>query len=410
MKRIALLLLLALPLSARLRTVRTGPVQDPALWLAQHAITIDAFQPTDARVIVLGDVTHGTHETYAAKRALAPLLVANGFRIFAFEAPYSEMKALDDYVARGIGDPAEILNSPFYWFWDTDEILELVQWMRAQNVAGLTPPIRIAGLDPTSPTTTTANVVSFLRRVDPATADIAEANYACMLGPRYTGSETCKMLVNDVRAFIEANAAPYEALSSPSDVADATYAARVAEQEERIRVLGMNARDPYLAENILSLLSRGEKIVVFGHNEHFGHTPYVLRDTPQLQSAGGIVASTIGDDYFVIGTLVLEGTFNAVEYGAGGGVIRVENFDPPSADDFARLFDAAGLKTTSLVPLNEALPDALAGLHEMRFAASSVKSASDTCIEAQMDLGTKFDAVIYIPRSTPTIVRHFPTF
>lgn len=374
MKRVLLLLLAcALPLAARTRAVRSTP---------------DVLALTHVQILALGDVTHGTHETYAFKRALAPRLVAEGFRTFAFEAPYAMMKRLDEYVVHGTGDPAAALEVARYWFWDTDEILELIEWMRAQNAHGLTPPIRIAGLDPTSPQTTTAEVLAYLRRVEPAYVEEAEANYACMLGPRYQGSEACRQLVAQVRAHIEANHPEEEILR----------AARIVEQEERVLVGGLDTRDPYLAENALAL---DGKVVLFGHNEHFGRMPYRLRETPLLKSAGAFLADALGDRYFVIGSVVLGGTFNAIEYGAGGGVIRVETIDPPTSDrDVALLLG----DVRELVPFRVSLE----GTQRMRFGASSVKSKTETMIETDVELAKKFDAVMFIRESTPTRVRHFP--
>ena len=67
MKRAALLAvcLLALPLAARVRAVRSAS-DTRGEWLRANAIAVDAFDPGDASVVALGDVTHATHEVYAA--------------------------------------------------------------------------------------------------------------------------------------------------------------------------------------------------------------------------------------------------------------------------------------------------------------------------------------------------------
>ncbi|HYR27218.1 MAG TPA: erythromycin esterase family protein, partial [Thermoanaerobaculia bacterium] len=156
MRRALALVLLAavsLPLAARVRAVRSAAEVTPESWLRQRAVDDAGFVhlARNASVVALGDATHGTHEIYAAKQRLVPLLVDEGFRTIAFEAPYAEWAKLDEYVVHGTGDPAAALNFRLYWFWDTDEILHLIEWARAQNAAGLTPPIRIAGVDSTEP-------------------------------------------------------------------------------------------------------------------------------------------------------------------------------------------------------------------------------------------------------------------
>jgi erythromycin esterase len=411
MKRAAsalLLMLLALPTTAaRMRAVRSTTLETPASWLRSRAVPIARFDPGDAQVVALGDVTHATHEVYAAKQQLVPQLVARGFRTLAFEAPYAEYKALDAYVLHGTGDPAAALNLPLYWFWDTNEILDLVQWARAQNAAGLTPPIRIEGVDPTSPRAAADDVIATLRRIDPAAATEAETSYHCIRSG-YRGTNRCRAAVASVRTSIEAKRDAYAPLV---DVEELIHAARVVEQGERVLAEGYNVRDEPMAENILRRAARGEKVIVIGHNEHWGRTPYVLDDPNLLiRSAGSVLGSALGDRYFVLGSLALHGTFLAVEYTPGirSRTIRTQVMPAPSMEDFALLLSASGLET-AIFPLRGALPAWLAGTRRMRFAGSTASPAR-TMLDVPADLGAKFDAVLYVRRSTPTQLRHWPTF
>ena len=414
MKRAAsalLLLLLALPLAARMRAVRSSTVETPASWLRARAVAVADFDPGDAAVVALGDVTHATHEVYAAKQQIVPRLVARGFRTIAFEAPYSEYKALDEYVLHGTGDPAAVLNLPLYWFWDTNEILNLVQWARAQNAAGLTPPIRIEGVDPTSPRTTAAEVVAYLRRVDPAAANEAESTYRCFRAP-YGGATWCRSAVAAVRTSMEAKREAYTLASSAAEFEEMLHAARVVEQGERVLAEGYNVRDEPMAENILRRVSRGEKVIVIGHNEHWGRTPYVL-DDPNLfiRSAGSVLGEALGARYFALGSLLLDGTFLAVEYTPGirSGEIKTQVMTRPSPDDFALLFAQSGL-AAAIFPLRGTLPSWLAGTRRLRFAGSTVPSRDRATLDVPADLGRKFDAVLYFRTSTPTQLRHWPRF
>lgn len=411
MKRAALLLLLAaaLPLPARMRAVRSSTVETPASWLRARAVS--TLEPGDASVVALGDVTHATHEIHAAKQVLVPQLVARGFRVLAFEAPYTEYKALNDYVLHGTGDPAAALNLPLYWFWDTNEILELVQWARAQNAAGLTPPIRIEGVDPTSPRATAAEVVAYLKRVDPAFAATAESTYRCIRAG-YTGAEWCRRDIAAIRSSMSANRDAYTLASSLEELEEMLHAARVVEQGERVLSEGFNARDEPMAENIVRHVQRGEKVIVIGHNEHWGRTPYVLDDPSFfIRSAGSILGEQLGDRYFALGSLLLDGTFLAVEYAPGirSGEIRVQTMTAPSHDDFALLLSQSRLDSM-ILPLRGALPPWLSGTHRLRFAGSTVPSRDRATLDVPADLGQKFDAVLYVKTSTPTQLRHWPRF
>lgn len=409
MKRIALLvLLLPLALHARTRAVRTGPADTPRAWLRQHALSQESFARVAAAadVVALADVTHATHELYAAKQALVPLLVARGFRVLAFEAPYTEYKALDEYVLHGTGDPADTLNVAPYWFWDTNEILDLMHWARAQNAAGLTPPIRVAGIDATSPRVTGAEVVAYLERVDPALAVQAATAYHCMRGV-YKGTNRCRTAIAAVRTAMTANRDAYMLASSLDEYEEMLHAARVVEQGERVLVNHRYEKDPPMAENVLRFVDRGQKVILFGHNEHWGRTSYLLDSPPRVTSAGEHLAAALGPRYFALGSLILGGTFHAVEYAPGGrsGAIRTHALPAASTlDDFSVLFAQAGLPWT-IVSLRDSLPSWLAGTRTYRFVGSGVPM-----LEVPADFGAKFDGVLYVETSTPTQLRHFPTF
>ena len=411
MKRtvLAVLLLVPLALFARTRAVRTGPINSPAAWLRFHAQTPASFARSvgpAADIVALGDVTHATHETYAAKQAIVPELVARGFRVLAFEAPYTEYKALDEYVLHGTGDPAATLNLPPYWFWDTNEILELIEWARAQNAAGLTPPIRIVDIDATSPRVTAAEVIAYLERVDPTYATEVAAIYHC-IREGYRGTDRCRTKIATVRTSMLARRDAYVLASSADDYEEMLHAARVIEQGERVLVDHRYEKDPPMAENALYYVSRGQKVILFGHNEHWGREAYLLDVPPRVTSAGQHLAATLGDRYFVLGSVIDGGTFHAVQYapGARSGVIRTHAFPAASTlDDFGVLFAQANLPTM-IVPLRGPLPEWLAGTRTYRFAGSGVPT-----LTVPANFGVKFDAVLYVQTSTPTQLRHFPTF
>ena len=414
MKRAAiglLLVLLSAAANARTRAVRSGPIDTPRAWLLHRAHDVSRFAPLagDARVVALGDVTHGTHEIYVAKQSLVAQLVARGFRVLAFEAPYTEFKPLDDYVVNGKGDPGALLNIPSYWIWDTNEILDIIHWARAQNAAGLTPPIRVAGVDPTMPRSAAAEVIAYLQRVDPAAAAEAQTIYHC-IREGYRGSNRCRQSIATVRTAMESHRGAYILASSQHEYEEMLHAARVVEQGERVLVDFKNERDAPMAENILRLAATS-KVIAIGHNEHWGRTSYQI-DTPDLvRSAGSILGEALGDRYFVLGSIVREGTFLAVQYDSGvtNGRVETQVMTAPSMDDYGLLLDQAG-RDGIIVSLRGPLPAWLAGTHRMRFAGSTVPSPELATSDVPADLGAKFDAVLFIRTSTPTQLRHWPRF
>lgn len=148
----AVLILAALPLVAQHHRAARPP-GSPAEWLQQHAIklaTTDASADdsdllpllplvANARIVALGDATHGTHEFFTMKERLVPFLIARaGFRVVAFEGPY-EFEKLDEFVRTGNGDPAAALRISDYFFRNTQEILDLLYAIRHRRIDGVHP-------------------------------------------------------------------------------------------------------------------------------------------------------------------------------------------------------------------------------------------------------------------------------
>jgi erythromycin esterase len=105
-----------------------------------------------AKVVGLGDGTHGTHEFFTVKLRMIDYLVREmGFDVVALEAPFPLLNRINLYVQGGPGDPRALLGEArdlYYTFLDAEEILELIEWMREYNLMrGSRPAIEIAGMD-----------------------------------------------------------------------------------------------------------------------------------------------------------------------------------------------------------------------------------------------------------------------
>ncbi|MBL8763530.1 MAG: erythromycin esterase family protein [Phycisphaerae bacterium] len=126
----------------------------------------------DARIVSLGEPTHGTREAFQMKHRLLEYLVeTKGFSIFSIEANMPEAYALNTYVIEGRGDPKELIGGMYFWTWNTEEVLAMVEWMRAWNErnppgAGR-PRLRFTGFDMQHPRLASRHVSEFLRAHDP---------------------------------------------------------------------------------------------------------------------------------------------------------------------------------------------------------------------------------------------------
>jgi erythromycin esterase len=133
-------------------TVSAAGAQDAVVsWFRAQAIPIqtpeaghgfDDLQPLkkvvgNARIVALGEATHGTREFFQLKHRLLEFLATEmGFTIFSIEANMPEAYRLNDYVLTGTGDPKQLLRGMYFWTWDTEEVLDMILWMRRFNESG----------------------------------------------------------------------------------------------------------------------------------------------------------------------------------------------------------------------------------------------------------------------------------
>lgn len=88
----------------------------------------------DARIVELGECTHGSSEIFSMKhRMLEYLVKEKGFTIFSIEANMPEAYALNEYIIDGRGDPKKLLAGMYFWTWNTQEVLNMIEWMKKYN-------------------------------------------------------------------------------------------------------------------------------------------------------------------------------------------------------------------------------------------------------------------------------------
>jgi erythromycin esterase len=106
-------------------------------WVRSQAIALRSTRPGSgwddleplrdvlerARVVALGEATHGTREFFRLKQRLVEYLVsALGFNVFALEADFGAALAVDDYVQGGPGTAEQALARLDFWTWNAAEL------------------------------------------------------------------------------------------------------------------------------------------------------------------------------------------------------------------------------------------------------------------------------------------------
>ena len=293
----------------------------------------------DARVVALGEDSHGAREFFQLKHRMLEFLVKEmGFTAFAIEASLVDAFKLDEYVLNGTGRPEELLAGLGFWTWDTEEVLALVKWMRHHNEAAAHGrKIRFYGIDMQNPVPAIRMALAFLERVDrpfalkltpvlmPETPDTLEGRRA--LAKKYVAMslEDYKSLnrtIDDMISGFRANRESYVKSSSATEWDAAFRAAKVASQyvEFRAAALGhvwgikLNRRDKAMAENLLWCLDREGpegRVVLWAHN---GHISRVSSYPGILRFMGAHLDGALGKKMLVVGLVFNKGTFQAMNF------------------------------------------------------------------------------------------------
>jgi erythromycin esterase-like protein len=342
------------------------PLDDPEAF----AHPFDRF--ADAKVILLGEATHGTSEFYRARSAITRRLVErHGFRIVAVEADWPDAARIDAHIRSR--PPAETPEPAFTrfptWMWRNQEVAELVAWLRAYNDGQASRhQAEFRGLDIYSLHSSIREVLAYLDRVDPAAAADARGRYGC-LSPwqsdpaRYgravlSGQKRpCDQVLLTQLQELLAKRIEYSRLHEDGEIYfDAVQNARIvnaAEHYYRIMYEGSteswNLRDRHMFDTLRHVLDhRGEdaKAVVWAHNSHIGNASATAMGWQGEFNIGELCRVAFQDDAVLIGFGTDRGTVAAAS--DWDEPMEVKTVRPSRPDSHERLFLDAGLPCTLL--------------------------------------------------------------
>ncbi len=279
----------------------------------------------DARVVLLGEASHGTSEFYATRaRITKELILRKGFDLVAVEADWPDATQIDHFVRDLNVPPAEWQAFARFptWMWRNAETRAFVDWLRDHN-AGIPHDdrVRFAGLDLYSLYTSIDAVLSYLDETDPAAAGLARQRYGCLTpwqkdpasyGRAAVSGEyrSCEPGVVKMLADLLAKRLEY-ARATGERFFDAVQNARLvtdAERYYRIMYYGShqswNLRDRHMFSSLLSLLDfRGPecKAVVWEHNSHIGDARATEMAARGELNVGQLCREQWGDGVYSIG-------------------------------------------------------------------------------------------------------------
>ena len=317
-----------------------------------------------ARVVLLGEATHGTSEFYRIRdRITRDLIIEKGFRFVAIEADWPDAARVDHYVRHFEYPPSEWTAFARFpsWMWRNNEMRNFVSWLRRHN-ATLEKDKRVAfhGLDLYSLYDSIGSVLNYLDEVDPASAKVARERYGCLTPwqsdpatyghAALTGSyRTCEADV--VRALTDLQARRLaDAEHDGERFLDAEQNARlVANAERYYRVMycgsrtSWNLRDNHMFETLKNLLAfhgADSKALVWAHNSHVGDAGATEMAARGEHNIGQLCREEFGDNAFSVGFGTHSGTVAAASN--WDGPMEIKEVRPSHRESYERLCHATG--------------------------------------------------------------------
>ncbi|PAX07321.1 erythromycin esterase family protein [Sphingomonas lenta] len=329
------------------------PLDDP-----EFAAAFDRY--ADARVVLLGEASHGTSEFYRARAAITRRLVErHGFTVVAVEADWPDAAVINRRV-RGAPERPE-LGRPFRrfptWMWRNTDVNALVRWMTEWNRdRAADAQVGFYGLDLYNMGGATRAVIDYLDRTDPEAAAVARDRYGCLTpwrdDPAHYGRKAWTQGYAECEEKVVAMLIDLleQGRADDPDFLDAAQNARlVANAEAYYRVMyqgsaeSWNLRDTHMADTLdLMLEARpGVKAVVWAHNSHIGDA----RDTDMGRERGELNLGQLmrerhGSDARLIGFGTHTGTVAAAT--DWDGPMEVKRVNPSRPDSWERASHDAG--------------------------------------------------------------------
>ena len=303
----------------------------------------------EARIVLLGEASHGTHEFYATRALLTRRLIEEkGFRVVTLEADWPDTLRVHRYINQDPADnSAAAALSGFRrfpsWMWRNSVMVQFVEWLREWNAASPQKPCALFGLDLYSMHASIDAVLEYLGKADPAAARRARDRYGCfdcfgsdaqLYGHAVTreGAESCE---DEVIAQLVEMRRQYGSLpgqDGPQADDEFFYAEQnarlVANAEQYYRSMfrgrdqSWNLRDAHMVQTIEEILRHfvgrvGHGVIVWAHNSHLGDARATSMSERDEWNVGQLLREKHGPQVFTIGFSTYHGTVTAArDWGA----------------------------------------------------------------------------------------------
>ena len=318
------------------RLIADAAEQLPEIDDAAFGSFFDRF--ADARVVCLGEASHGTSEFYSARAAISRRLIErHGFNVVAVEADWPDAATIDRYVRHRPWREGEMKAFERFplWMWRNHEFDGFVRWLRQHNRSRAHERMcGFYGLDLYNLSGSMRSVIDFLEGEDPELARLAHRRYGCLdpwaedpalygRNALLEGYARCEVgVVQMLKDLLQ------KQVDCFADECDEWLDARanaklVQDAEAYYRVMyhgsaeSWNLRDRHMFETLNMILdAKGAeaKAIVWAHNSHIGNAAFTDMGMHREElNIGQLVKEKWGDAARLIGFGTHTGTVAAAD-------------------------------------------------------------------------------------------------
>lgn len=290
------------------------------------------------RIFGFGEATHGTKEFFNLKFKFFKYLVKyQGVRNFAIEASYANCIAINNYIKGQKNDPKELLKNIGFWIWNTQEVLELIEWMKKFNVDKIqSNQINFYGID-IMDCSNSAKIIS-----EHLTENLYENKtqyldilsfYTIKNNTKYLNKNILKnhlIVMNELKEILKSSEAKNKELYISLQNSIIQFINLCIDYRQEIR-------DKEMSENINQILhfnGNESKIFIWAHNFHIKKNNITYTNDYAM---GHFLKEKYGNEYYSLGFDFATGAFNA--YSIKNKKIEIFSITEPMTKTSSKLFN-----------------------------------------------------------------------
>ncbi|WP_300675582.1 erythromycin esterase family protein [Soonwooa sp.] len=255
----------------------------------------------NAKIIGLGEATHGSSEVYKLKYRISEYLIENkNINVFVLEASMPESFLMNQYTIDNQSSAKKLLSGMNFWIWETQESLDFVEWLHDYNSTHSSK-VYFDGFDMLYTQGAIAQLKDVYTQNNFHASEIEQLEKALQAnnnGQRFY-SKKDKQLIKELLIPIQKQA---------SKISDTDTKNRFLQNltiiDQNIELTYLR-RDQFMAQNIKWIANEkpNSKLIVSAHNNHISKSG--------SDKMGHWLAQDFGSDYINFGFAFYEGHYSA---------------------------------------------------------------------------------------------------